>query len=147
MLVDTSPLPEISSLLYVSLSAVAPEEANRVVGEIVAAALVHNRAQNITGALLFTGTHFAQVLEGERAALDPLMASIRSDPRHSQVLVVDRHVTEARRFAGWSLAYGGPSQFVSGHVTRLLAQPSPLAHSRAADWLADLLREFSGDRG
>jgi hypothetical protein len=41
------------------------------------------------------------------------------------------------------MAYFGPSQFVSRHVTRLLNDPSPSEYRRGADWLNDLLKEFS----
>ncbi|KPQ37912.1 MAG: Sensors of blue-light using FAD [Porphyrobacter sp. HL-46] len=135
------------SLLYISKSAIHPGAENSVVADIVAHANERNPWLGVTGALLFTGSHFAQVLEGETAVIEELIAKIRSDARHDDTLVVNRSPLTARRFAKWSMAYSGPSQFVSRHVTRLLNNPSPIAQKRAADWLTELLDEFSRDFG
>lgn len=134
------------SLLYVSHSAIGSNDADREIDRILASAHAHNPTVGLTGALLFTGTHFAQVLEGNEAAIDQLMASISHDQRHDQVTVVQHGPIAERQFSDWSMAYRGPSKFVSRHVTRLLANPSPAEQRRAAEWLTDLLREFSSDR-
>lgn len=137
----------LSSLLYISRSALLPSEAAKGVEQIVATSVTRNLTLGITGALLFTGEHFAQVLEGKGESVDILMADICRDQRHEDVLVVDRHALKQRRFANWSLAYFGPSQFVSRHVTRLLSEPSPRQRRRAAEWLNDLLWEFTSGPG
>jgi hypothetical protein len=133
----------MESLLYISRSQIANSEAASEVDAIVATAVAFNPAHELTGALLFTGTHFAQVLEGEGASLDRLMASISQDPRHDQLMVVSRGPLAHRNFPEWSMAYFGPSQFVARHVTRLLNNPAPAEVRRATEWLTDLLREFS----
>ena len=137
----------LSSLLYISRSALSPRDAAKGVEQIVATSVARNLTLGITGALLFTGEHFAQVLEGPEESVDVLMADICRDPRHADVLVVDRHALEQRRFPDWSLAYFGPSQFVSRHVTRLLSEPSPRQRRRAAEWLHDLMWEFAAGPG
>ncbi|MHA6724050.1 BLUF domain-containing protein [Sphingomonas sp. RS2018] len=136
----------LESLLYISESTIAPNDTDLEVRRIVAAARLVNQTLEITGALLFTGTHFAQVLEGAPDSVERLMASIRRDPRHHEVVIVAREPLETRYFADWSLAYNGPSQFVSRHVTRLLNSPLPTEMRRSADWLAELLFEFSAKR-
>jgi len=133
----------LTSLLYISRSMIAPSDASDVVAKIVATAHACNPAMGLTGALLFTGTYFAQVLEGESAAIDMLMEKVRHDPRHDQLLVVDRSPLDQRHFSDWSMAYFGPSQFVARHVTRLLNDPSPAETRRGAEWLKELLNEFS----
>jgi hypothetical protein len=133
----------LASLLYVSRSTIAPESAQAAVSEIVAASLVRNPLLGLTGALLFTGTHFAQVLEGGADSIDTLLDCLRVDPRHAALVVVDRSGIPARRFARWSMAYFGPSQFVSRHVTRLLSDPSPSEQRRGAEWLTALMAEFA----
>ena len=137
----------LESLLYISESKIEPDNAQREVKRILATAHAFNPSVGITGALVFTGTHFAQVIEGDNVPINALIASITSDRRHSEVNIVARDPLVARRFPNWSMAYNGPSQFVSQHVTRLLNDPSPAASSRAADWLAELLEQFSGFRG
>lgn len=133
----------LSSLLYVSRSTIAPADAAVTVGAIVAVATARNPALGLTGALLFTGMHFAQVLEGPAASIDTLMESLRADSRHDSLLVVDRSIVPARRFDSWSMAYFGPSQFVSRHVTRLLSDPSLSEQRRGAEWLTELMSEFA----
>lgn len=112
---------------------------------IVATAVKRNPASGLTGALLFTGRHFAQVLEGDSASIDGLMAAISDDSRHDQLMMVARGPLIERRFCDWSMAYFGPSQFVSRHVTRLLNDPSRSEQRRCAEWLTDLLTELSSN--
>ncbi|WP_373491752.1 BLUF domain-containing protein [Parasphingorhabdus sp.] len=131
------------SLLYISRSTIAPSDAKEVVDQIIDTALDFNPSVGLTGALLFTGTYFAQVLEGDVAAIDELVEHISRDPRHDQMRIVDRSPLSKRRFADWSMAYFGPSNFVSRHVTRLLGDTSPAEQSRSAEWLTELMHEFS----
>lgn len=137
----------LTSLLYVSRSTIPQEGSADGLNNIVATAHVRNPTLGLTGALLFTGDHFAQVLEGSDKAIDTMMKNINRDTRHDQILIVDHSSIIERRFASWSLAYFGPSRFVSGHVTRLLSDPLPKAQRQAAEWLIDLLWEFSKDLG
>lgn len=131
------------SLLYISRSVIAPSDSQRAVNDIVTISQTRNSQVNITGALLFTGTYFAQVLEGERADVDALVEMLRRDPRHINLVVVDRSPLANRRFASWSLAYFGPSLFVKRHVTHLLKIASSAEHERAVDWLIEVMHEFS----
>jgi hypothetical protein len=133
----------LTSLLYISRSKIAPDDAEVIVKQIVAAAIVANQARSLTGALLFTGTHFAQVIEGRDKDIEALFAILARDPRHDQLTVVDRAPLAERRFESWSMGYFGPSQFIARHVTRLLNDPSPAEKSRAAIWLTELMEEFS----
>jgi len=137
----------LSSLLYVSHSIIPESEAEVVSKQIVATAVAQNPVFGLTGALLFTGTHFAQVLEGEKEAIDKLMENIRGDARHEQVRVVDQGPLAQRRFKDWSMAYSGPSVFVSRYVTRLMKDTSLSAQRDGADWLNQLIREFAADPG
>jgi len=123
----------MESLLYISQSCIPPSDAAAVIGSIVATSVEQNSARGLTGALLFTGTHF----------VDELMAKVLDDPRHNNLLVVTRECVAKRRFSDLSMAYFGPSQFVSRHVKRLLNDPSPVEKRRGAEWLTELLREFS----
>lgn len=129
-------------LLYVSESRIKEADAQAVVSQIVAHAQVKNARHGLTGALIFTGEHFAQVLEGCQEAIDTVMTYIMTDPRHGAVTIVDRSAVSARIFAQWQMAYQAPSQFVSRHVTRLLHATSQSEKQRAAEWLTELTREF-----
>lgn len=124
-----------------------PGAATDDVSAIVAIARARNPDFGLTGALLFTGEHFAQVLEGPAAAIDQLMACVVADQRHDTIKVVARHTIVARQFGDWSMAYSGPSQFVARHVTRLLTDPTASEQTRAAAWLNDLLWQFAEGPG
>ena len=137
----------LSSVLYISRSTIAPCDAGDVVDQIVATATARNPGAGLTGALLFTGTYFAQVLEGRDDAVDALLARLRHDPRHDQLQIVNRNVVDQRQFAQWNMAYHGPSQFVARHVTRLVNDPSTSEHRRAAQWLTELMHEFASSPG
>ena len=129
-------------LLYVSKSKIEKAEAFAVVARIVMKSKEWNIDHNLTGALIFTGTHFAQVLEGSQQDIDDVMVIIKSDPRHEEVSVINRSPITERQFPTWVMAYQGPSQFVSRHVTRLLHATSGLEQQRATDWLIQIAHEF-----
>lgn len=92
----------MEQLIYVS----------RAIGQVTAARLRHivdtarmlNRRRNLTGVLAFSGSHFLQLLEGDAAALDRLLDSIRRDARHAEVRVLDRVEIGSRRFGDWAMA-------------------------------------------
>lgn len=138
---------ELMKFMYISRSTIPSSNEFASVNNIVATATDRNPKLGVTGALLFTGQHFAQLLEGDRESIDTLIADICRDIRHKQIHIIHHGPLAERRFANWSLAYFGPSQFVSRHVTRLLNDPSPSDQLRAAEWLDELLWEFSARPG
>ncbi|WP_126174550.1 BLUF domain-containing protein [Altericroceibacterium xinjiangense] len=112
----------INSLLYVSQTNLRLREEAGAIDEILSVARSRNAALDVTGTLVFTQARFAQILEGGNAAITELMESIKSDPRHREVNVVLVEELSHRRFAGWAMAYQGPSIFVDRHVKPLLQQ-------------------------
>lgn len=136
----------LTSLLYVSTSTLPEDTADMEIEKIIDSAQRNNEALNLTGALLYTGNHFAQVLEGSAADIDELLYTVLQDPRHGDIVVVDRSLIDARRFRDWRMAYSGPSRFVSRFVSRVLEAPPGVEHQRAAGWLTDLMQEFNSTR-
>lgn len=130
-------------LLYVSKCRMEQTDCELEVAKIVQHSQAKNAQLDITGALLFTGEYFAQVLEGSTEAIHMLMAYIYNDPRHGNVVVVDQSPIIRRRFQDWQMAYQGPSQFVSRHVAKLLHATSQSEQRRAVEWITDLAHEFS----
>ena len=130
-------------LLYVSESCIYKSDEEATVSKIVSHAQTKNDELSVTGALLFTGQHFAQVLEGPTESVQVLMDWITNDPRHRIIKVVDTSPITCRQFSDWQMAYQGPSQYVSRHVARLLHTSDPFEQRRAAEWLTELAREFS----
>ncbi len=130
------------ALIYVSVSTLKlPGEAGEV-DAIVDWSLGRNRAQGVTGALVFTEKRFAQYLEGPAESVDALMDSIARDPRHRELDVVFRRPLDQRRFPTWGLAYAGPSTFVSGHVLTLAETQGEAARLKFADRLIEMMQQF-----
>jgi len=80
-----------------------------------------NARQNITGALVYGGERFMQIIEGEEATLAMLYAKLLQDGRHGQVFkFADKAITQ-RSFADWSMAFRplSPEQFaeLAGYLT------------------------------
>lgn len=99
-------------LVYVSTSLVSDDAdtARRQIDDILAASRRNNAAAEITGALLFSDTNFAQVLEGPRDAVERLYETLNTDVRHKDLLLLQTEPLAVRQFPQWSMAYIGPSQ-------------------------------------
>jgi hypothetical protein len=91
----------LKSLTYTSLAGLDLEAGD--LEAIHRTAREANALDGITGMLIFNGTHFLQIIEGEPAAIDDLMDKLRRDPRHSSVEVRDERMVERRSFGGWSM--------------------------------------------
>lgn len=72
--------------------------------QIADVAARRNREQGVTGILLYTPSHFLQVLEGEYAAVQRTLERIRADPRHSDLRVISDIETGDREFGAWAMA-------------------------------------------
>lgn len=70
----------------------------KMLEEMVAAANLKNSQAQVTGILLFNGTHFFQLLEGPEESLEPIYDAICADPRHYNVVELLRDYAPARRF-------------------------------------------------
>ena len=64
---------------------------------------VENGKQGLTGMLLYTPSHFIQVLEGEEAMVRARFERICKDPRHSHVRILSERFVSERRFSAWSM--------------------------------------------
>ncbi|MEM6594790.1 MAG: BLUF domain-containing protein [Pseudomonadota bacterium] len=73
------------------------------VARIIEQAEAANTRSRITGALVFDGDRFCQLLEGERAQVNRTMERIRRDMRHSNIKIIGACDSLARRFPGWSM--------------------------------------------
>ncbi len=75
----------VCQLFYVSRAAKPFDSA--VIQDILQIARRNNRMLDVTGCLLYSGHHFAQVLEGSSAVVIPLAQRIAHDACHVNVLV------------------------------------------------------------
>jgi len=96
-------------LIYCSRNVIlqaSPDAAmEAAIGAILSAARPHNKANNVTGALLSTASGFAQVLEGPREVVERTFDRISADPRHADVTVLSFTPTERRSFPDWPMGF------------------------------------------
>ena len=130
------------SLLYLSHNGIADEMANQEVHAINHKSIISNKHKDITGALLFTGTHFCQFLEGPEGAVSSLADKIRRDPRHSDVWVVHQEAVTVRRFAGWSMGYKGRSNFVGRYLFNIVNASEEAERRTAALSVVAMMEDF-----
>ena len=88
-------------LFYVSSA--RPDMQSIDIDTLVNAASMKNPSLGITGALGYDGKRFAQILEGAKEDVLALMDVIRSDNRHSGIVVMDEKSVEGRVYDGWGL--------------------------------------------
>ena len=66
-----------------------------------------NATANVTGALLFSASGFAQVLEGPREVVEATFDRISCDPRHTDVTVLSFTPALRRSFPAWAMGLSG----------------------------------------
>lgn len=132
------------SLTYVSKSRIDVDDAAEIVDQIVVAARENNSAAGLTGALIFTGTDFAQTLEGDEAEVRKLMERISKDDRHEYIEIIYSAEHPHREYADWKMAYRGITTFVQRHVEAARGQPGdPAGDDAARHELRQLMRGFA----
>ena len=62
-----------------------------------------NAIDGITGALLFDGARFVQLIEGSDLAVDDLLRRLADDPRHHHFEVIERSTISQRMFPHWGM--------------------------------------------
>lgn len=136
-------MAEVYSLVYVSRSLLDEQAAEEELAAIIGVSTTKNAAAEVTGALLYTGTRFAQLLEGRKADVQSIMASIMRDSRHADITIIYEGSISQRRFASWSMAYSGGATFASRAVERALSdrnKPSGLAAGNLIRLMQELVR-------
>lgn len=132
----------LTRLMYISRSKLVDADLEPSLHAISAAATARNATMNVTGALLHTGTHFAQVLEGAAGDLNILMGMIRADRRHDELRIVELRPVEERHFAAWMTVYNGRASYIQRILDTAGAAPHSQAEQRK---LLQLFREFARD--
>lgn len=111
---------QLEQLVYVSRS-VVPLASDIEVSDILEQSTRNNPANNVTGALGFTETHFIQILEGSHSSLDVLLLKLLIDDRHTDVDVLDREPIKMRSFGAWAMISPKVSSTCQRQLIALLA--------------------------
>jgi hypothetical protein len=89
-------------LVYMSSLANSDPE---LVNDILEVAVRNNKANNITGMMLYAEGNIVQVLEGEHADVMTTFNRILVDKRHAGIFVLYERSISERDFGSWSLGY------------------------------------------
>ena len=134
-------------LVYVSRNTVAGDEdvLGREIASILDVARTLNAATGITGALMYNGGCFAQVLEGEHDALQDTFERIQCDERHDEVRLLGLDPIAGRGFGDWSMAYVGRDETSRAAFARLAPDGALDPDALPPERIYALLREHLSD--
>ena len=132
------PLPRLQQVVYCSRAAWGVDAA--AVERIIGTAQRTNPQLGISGLLVFGSGVFFQWLEGPRDQITGLMARIRLDPRHEDLVTLSQsEEVRERLFPDWSMEWVTPDQIREVLLDALAS--SEEAQSTAA--LTRLLEEIN----
>ena len=98
-------LVEFRSVLYTSEAQLYSLEEDKQVELIAVTSRINNEMSGITGCLVYTGIHFAQIVEGGSAAIGRLLIKLQVDSRHRNMKIISDAYQSERVFLKWSMAY------------------------------------------
>jgi len=73
--------------------------------DILNNARLNNVCMGVSGMLLYTGTEFIQILEGEEKVIEELLDTIKKDSRHRDFRIIEKKKITAREYADWTMGF------------------------------------------
>ncbi len=134
----------IQKVVYCSRNLIEGDAATRdaEIRQILETARKNNSQVNVTGALLFSTDHFAQVLEGPQQAVEAIFERIQHDSRHGDVTILESLTSEQRDFSEWSMAYVSPEECALTPEVDARLQDAMHKNSAAGQEVLDLLKSL-----
>ena len=134
----------IQKVVYCSRNLIEGDTARRdaEISHILETARRNNSKVNVTGALLFSTDHFAQVLEGPQQAVEAIFERIQHDSRHGDVTILESLTSEQRDFSEWSMAYVSPEECALTPEVDTKLQDAMHKSSAAGQEVLDLLKSL-----
>jgi Sensors of blue-light using FAD len=135
---------DLYNLAYISKNTIKgnAEEIKEQIRDILAAAHRNNPAKGVTGALLYSGGYFCQVIEGPEDVLEELFESIQMDGRHGDVTVLHFEPIEARGFSDWAMALAGIEDNMRFDIDGVLASKDELKMRETGRDLVSVLEQM-----
>jgi len=129
---------------YISKKAIegAQSDIDAEITKILKTASKRNTQLNISGALLYSGGYFCQILEGERDALDQLMAGIAGDPRHTDVCIVSAEPIEERGCKKWAMALAGVEHTLRFRFAGIKPSTDKLTMKASGEFIASTMEQL-----
>lgn len=114
-------MSNLYQLSYISKNLIVgdKEALEAQIKSILSSATKNNLKLGITGALLYSGGYFCQVIEGEEENIEDLFETIQIDDRHTEVTVLNFEKSEERSFSEWSMAFAGIDDSMRFDITGL----------------------------
>lgn len=113
--------------------------------DLLAKSHIKNRRLNITGMLLYKGSNFLQVLEGDEKVVQDLYAVIKQDPRHHSVVTIATRKVSKRNFPDWEMGFmnldSDEAKKIRGY-TDYLQLPLDAAEFKDANFATTFLQVF-----
>ncbi len=133
---------------HIYVSHAAPTFPEHEIPDLLKQCRPDNAKRGITGMLIYTGSAFLQVLEGERTNVNELFDRILRDRRHLRITSIMHEPLAARQFNDWTMDFvtvdpldvdeivGGPSFLTSAPDSHLrpAAVNRLIAASRKPSW-------------
>jgi methanogenic corrinoid protein MtbC1 len=121
---------QLASVVYCSraVSNLAPPDLR----DLLQTAQARNRAEAITGLMLYDENRFYQWLEGPAEGVARIMGSITRDPRHTEIRVLDDKPIESRFFADWDMKLATPDTVTGAWVRDVISPPPEITEDLRA---------------
>jgi hypothetical protein len=116
-------------LAYISKNTISGSllEIETQIRQILDVAGRNNPSKGITGALLYSGGYFCQVIEGPEEPLEELYEVIQMDPRHGEVTVLHFEPIAKRGFNEWAMAFAGVEEDMRFDIEAIRASKDEVA--------------------
>ena len=132
------------NLAYISKNTIKgdADEVREQLKTILASAHKNNPAKGVTGALLYSGGYFCQVIEGPEEVLEELFETIQMDDRHGDVTVLHFEPIEARGFSEWAMALAGIEEQMRFDIEGVRASKDELKMKETGKDLVNVLEQM-----
>ncbi|NTS77033.1 BLUF domain-containing protein [Catenovulum sp. SM1970] len=122
------------------------DKINESLSALVLNSKTKNSKNGVTGALLYNGDHFVQVLEGDKSYLEALYQKILVDSRHQDVRLLFKYPVKTRAFNAWAMELVHAPKPLPVSLSYLLKDQKPTASNAFADNTVALLKELLVDQ-
>jgi hypothetical protein len=113
------------------------------VNNILSTSRANNERDGITGALMFNGGCFAQVLEGPLDVVEVAFERIQQDDRHSEVSLLAVEPIIERSFPNWAMGFVGLSDHDAARFADVAAASEFDPSRFSGDKLHSILRDLA----
>jgi hypothetical protein len=86
----------------------------------------NNSKVGVSGMLVYTPSHFLQVLEGEKDAVEKVYSRVKKDPRHHMVQTLATETAAERAFGNWGMRATMPTAELGASALERITGPAAL---------------------